>query len=122
MKNNDGFNQENGRLSSAMKWLRAGALVLLAASLAIPGRAADERVVKSKVSPTYPEIAKRMKIMGSVRVEATVSPDGKVTAVKVLSGNGMLGAAAADAVQKWRYAPADAESTVVVELNFALAQ
>lgn len=122
MKNSDGFNQESGRLSSAMKWLRAGALILLAASLAAPGRAADDRAIKTKVSPVYPEIAKRMKIMGTVRVEATVSPDGKVTAVRVVSGNGMLGAAAADAVSKWRYAPADAESTIEIELNFALAQ
>ncbi len=116
------FYHENGRPRSAMKLLRAGVLVLLAASLAIPGRAADDRAIKTKVSPVYPEIAKRMKITGTVRVEATVSPDGKVTAVRVVSGNGMLGAAAADAVSKWRYAPADAESTVEIDLNFALAQ
>lgn len=122
MKNRDRFNQQNSRVRSAMKCLRSGVLILLAVPLAIPGSATDGRVIKSKVSPVYPELAKRMKITGLVKVQATVSAEGKVTDVKVISGNGMLGAAASDAVMKWRYAPADAESTVEIDLNFSLAQ
>jgi TonB family protein len=99
------------------------ALVLaLAVVLSLSAHAADARVIKSKVSPAYPEIAKRMRITGLVKVEATVDADGKVTAVKALSGNSMLSPAAEDAVRKWRFAPAPAESTVEVEVNFALAE
>ena len=61
--------------------MKAAVLALLLA-LALPGRAADERAVKSRVPPVYPEIAKRMRITGAVKVEATVDAGGKVTDVK----------------------------------------
>jgi TonB family protein len=105
----------------AMRWLPAVTLGLIVA-LAAPVGAAGERAVKSRVAPIYPELAKRMKITGVVVIVATVDPDGKVTDVKTISGNHALSIAAEDAVRKWRFVPADAISTVNVELNFALAQ
>jgi TonB family protein len=89
--------------------------------LAIPGNASD-RAVKSKVPPVYPEIARRMKITGVVKVEATVDADGKVTDVKTLSGSRTLSTAAEEAVRKWKFAPAGAASTEDVDVNFAMAQ
>src|SRR5579863_9645101 len=100
--------------------LRALALAALLA-MAIGARA-EERVVKSKVSPVYPEVAKRMRISGVVKVEANVDADGKVTEAKALSGNMMLAPAAEDAVRKWRFAPAASGSKVDVDVNFNLAQ
>ncbi len=104
-----------------MRLLPALALALLAA-LAIPASAADSRGVKMRVAPVYPEMAKRLKISGEVRVEVTVDPAGKVTEVKKLSGNGMLSVAADEAVRKWKFEPGPDTSTVDVTLNFALAQ
>jgi len=101
--------------------IQAAALALLLA-MAIPGRAAEDRAIKTRVAPVYPELAKRMRITGVVRVEATVDPTGKVTAVKSLSGSHVLSPAAEDAVSKWKYAPADAASTEEVNINFALGQ
>jgi TonB family protein len=98
------------------------AALALAVTMAIPARASDERAIKSRVSPVYPELAKRMRIEGAVKVEATVSSEGKVTAVKTLSGNRMLSPAAEEAVSRWRFVPADATSTVDVDVNFALGQ
>src|ERR1035438_10012365 len=69
-------------LPFAWKALMQAAALVLVAVLALPAMAADDRPIKSRVSPVYPEIAKRMKITGVVRVEATVEPDGKVSAVK----------------------------------------
>jgi len=83
---------------------------------------AEERAVKSKVSPVYPEVAKRMRISGVVKVEATVAADGKVTDAKSLSGNMMLAPAAEEAVRKWKFAAAPDESKVDVDINFNLAQ
>ena len=60
-----------------MGWIKAAALALLIV-LALPAGAASDRAVKSKVPPVYPELAKRMKISGVVKVEATVDGDGKV--------------------------------------------
>lgn len=96
-------------------------LVLLLA-LCLPCRAADERAVKSRVSPVYPEIAKRMRITGAVKVEATVDAGGKVTDVKALSGSSVLVNAAEDAVRKWKFAPGDGVAVVEVTVNFEMSE
>lgn len=97
------------------------ALALMAATV-LPAGAADQRTVKSRFAPTYPEVAKRMRISGEVRMTVTVDPEGKVTSVKTISGNRMLSAAAEDAVRKWKFEPGSGVSSVEVSLNFALAQ
>lgn len=101
--------------------MKAAVLGLLLA-LALPGRAADERAVKSRVAPIYPEIAKRMRISGAVKVEATVDAGGKVTDVKGLSGNSILTNAAEEAVRKWKFAPGDGVVVVDVTLNFEIPE
>ena len=96
---------------------------VIAMAVSLPLHAADsERPVKSRVAPVYPEIAKRMHISGSVTIAATVAPDGSVSATKAVSGNKMLSGAAEEAVHKWKFVPASDESTIEVEVNFALAQ
>jgi TonB family protein len=99
--------------------MQAAALALMMA-LAMPARAADERAVKSKTSPNYPEIAKRMRISGAVRLSVTVDADGKVTGVQPLSGNGVLSTAAEESVRRWRFASGPGTSTLEVVVNFAL--
>ena len=98
------------------------AVITLALTATLPLHAADERPIKSRVAPTYPELAKRMRVSGTVKVSATVAPDGTVSATKTISGNHMLSGAAEDAVHKWRFAPASDQSEVEVDVNFALAQ
>jgi TonB family protein len=100
------------------KTLLQAAVLALAVSMAMPARAADDRAVKSRVPPVYPEIARRMKITGIVKISATVDPDGKVTDVKTVSGNHMLSAAAEDAVRKWKFVSGPDQSTVEVDINF----
>jgi TonB family protein len=106
----------------ASGWLKWAVALGMIAALAIPARAADDRAVKSRVPPVYPEIAKRMKITGEVVLSVTVNAEGKVTNVKKVSGNNMLSIAAQDAVNKWRFEPGAGDSTVEVTLNFALGQ
>jgi TonB family protein len=98
------------------------AVIALALATTLPLHAADERPIKQRVAPTYPELAKRMRVSGVVRVAATVAPDGSVSATKTISGNHMLAGAAEDAVQKWKFGPGPDQSIVEVEVNFALAQ
>jgi TonB family protein len=114
-------NHPNGFYRLGIKAFQGAAFALILA-MALPARAADERAVKSRVSPIYPEIAKRMKIGGVVKLEATVDADGKVTGVKAISGNRMLADAAEIAVKQWRFVPAAAEASVSVEVNFATGQ
>ncbi len=94
-----------------------GGLMLLQA---FPGRAQDEltRKVKSKVAPTYPELARRMSIAGVVKVQVVVAPNGSVKNTKVVGGHPLLVNAAVDAVKKWRFESASEETTGVVEFKF----
>jgi len=94
--------------------------VAILAAMALPGRAADERAVKSRVAPVYPEIAKRMRVSGVVRLEVTVDAEGRVLEVKPVSGNQMLSTAAQEAVKRWKFATGDGQSTVQVSLSFDL--
>jgi TonB family protein len=104
----------------------AAVLLLIAAGTAAvvnPARAVGEdneisRKVKNKVSPSYPEIARRMNISGTVKLVVVVSPNGSVKSTKVLGGHPLLVSAAEDAVKKWKFETAPAEDSGVVEFTF----
>jgi len=78
-----------------------------------------KRKVKSKVSPAYPELAKRMSVTGKVKIEVVITPDGRVKSTRVIGGHPLLVQACQDAVKEWRFAPAPQESTQIVEFEFS---
>ena len=57
------------------------------------------------VNPEYPDIAKQARVQGVVILECTISPQGKVTDVKILRGIPLLDQAAVGAVRQWVYTP-----------------
>jgi protein TonB len=57
------------------------------------------------VPPKYPASAMQMRVEGAVELSATVSKEGNISAIKVLSGDPQLARAAADAVKQWKYKP-----------------
>jgi TonB family protein len=76
------------------------------------------RKVKSKVAPSYPELARRMNITGTVKVQVTVATNGTVKTAKLVGGHPVLANAALDAVKKWRFESGPEESTGIVEFRF----
>jgi TonB family protein len=77
-------------------------LLLLAA---LPA-SAQEPACKSRsgeVKASYPELARRMKISGVVRLQVQLSPSGSVRDTKVLGGNPVLASAAQQAVKTARF-------------------
>jgi TonB family protein len=100
----------------AERLVLAGALAL---ALTLPS-SAEDRAVKQRVPPAYPEIAKRMRIEGVIKMSVTVDAEGKVTDVKTISGNRTLSIAAEDAVRKWKFEAGAGVATVEVSMNFAL--
>ena len=76
------------------------------------------RRAKTRVQPVYPDLARKMNITGSVKVEVVVAPNGTVKEAKVLGGHPVLAGAALDAVRKWRFEPATVESTGIVDFTF----
>jgi TonB family protein len=75
------------------------------------------RKIKSKVSPLYPELARKMNVTGAVKLELIVAANGQVKSVKPLGGHPLLIDAAENAVKQWRYEPGT-EGTEVVEIRF----
>jgi periplasmic protein TonB len=74
-----------------------------------------------KVVPQYPQLARAMRVGGTVVLAATISKDGTIANLRVVSGPSTLQQAALDAVSQWRYRPyllngkpVDVETTVNV--------
>ena len=114
-------------MNGKTRLLGLGLAMILGGSLAAaPRRNAQEntaesakRKVKTKTVPEYPELARQMNATGKVKIEATISADGKVTNTKVIGGSPLLVGAAQDALKKWRFEPAAKESVEVVEFDFS---
>ena len=77
-----------------------------------------ERKVLNKVTPAYPDIARKLQLSGTVKVEVIVRADGKVKSARVLGGSPLLAQTAADAIGKWRWTPAPGETKELIELHF----
>ncbi|MGB6332482.1 MAG: energy transducer TonB, partial [Candidatus Sulfotelmatobacter sp.] len=106
---------------------RAGVLfaaIAIVAGAGVAGLRAQDassemtRRAKVKVAPEYPDLARKMNITGTVKIQIVVAPNGTVKDAKVLGGHPVLAGAALDAVRKWRFEPAQVESSGVVELKF----
>jgi TonB family protein len=58
-----------------------------------------------RVQPVYPPEARRLRLEGSVLLEANVAEDGQIQDLKVVSGQAVLAQAAIEAVKQWQYSP-----------------
>jgi TonB family protein len=76
------------------------------------------RRAKSKVQPVYPELARKMNIAGTVKIEVVVAPNGTVKDARVVGGHPVLANAALDAAKKWRFEPAAGESSGIIDFKF----
>ncbi|MFI5057394.1 MAG: energy transducer TonB [Candidatus Acidiferrales bacterium] len=107
------------------KWIRlvliaaAASLVLGTAGFAQTGTTDEgKRKVKTRVSPIYPELAKRMNVTGKVKIEVVITPDGHVKSTRVVGGHPLLVQTCQDAVKEWKFTPGNEETTQVVEFEF----
>jgi periplasmic protein TonB len=85
----------------------------------------SEGLVLKKVSPKYPAQAIQMRIQGAVQMQATISKDGNIANLKVLTGDSLLARAAQDAVKQWKYKPyylngEPVEIQTLITVNFKL--
>jgi TonB family protein len=119
------FPAREGEVRSCGAWrkqlLASLGLFVLAGSLASGQQMIVEegkRKVKTRVSPNYPELARRMNIGGKVRIEVVIAPDGRVKSYRALGGHPVLVQPCMDAVKEWRFDASPEESTQVVEFNF----
>lgn len=105
------------RKSTAI-WL---GVILCVTALTLAGFGQNDgsaRKVIAKTAPTYPDIARKMKLTGKVKVEVVITPSGAVTSAKFVGGSPVFERNAVDAVKQWRFAPADKETKTVVLVEF----
>jgi TonB family protein len=81
-----------------------------------------QRKIVNKVSPLYPELAHKMHIVGTVRLEVVVGANGFPKSQKILGGHPVLAQSAMDAVRKWKWAPNPLETTESIEIKFDLKE
>src|SRR5205085_6135924 len=70
----------------------------------VGGQIKEPKKLKN-VPPVYPPIAQQAHVQGVGILEATISPQGKVSDVKVLRSVPLLDEAAKEAVRQWVYSP-----------------
>jgi TonB family protein len=90
----------------------------LAGSIQGQSSKGEGRKVVRRIDPIYPAMAKQMNIAGTVRVLAVVAQDGNVKAVEPVGGSPLLVQVSEDAIKRWKFAPATAESKELIELHF----
>ena len=81
-----------------------------------------KRKVTNKVTPDYPDMARRMSLRGVVRVDAVVGTNGVVKTVEIKGGHPVLAQAAVAAVRKWKWEPASHDTREPVEVKFEPGQ
>jgi protein TonB len=74
------------------------------ATVRLPSHFVEGNLIYKSV-PQYPAIAKAVGAQGTVVLQATISKNGAIENLRVLSGPPMLLQAAIDAVKTWRYRP-----------------
>jgi periplasmic protein TonB len=88
-------------------------------------RGVSEGLLVSRTNPTYPVIARTGHVSGTVILAATLSTEGRIENLRVISGHPMLRQAAIDAVKTWRYRPYQlngqpVEVETTININFTL--
>jgi TonB family protein len=65
----------------------------------------SQGLILKKVPPQYPQMALQLHKQGAVELQVTITKQGTISNVKVISGDALLARAAADAVHQWKYRP-----------------
>jgi protein TonB len=81
----------------------------------------------SAPKPQYPQLARSARVQGVVLLQATISKEGTIQDLRVISGHPLLNEAALEAVRQWRYKPQmlnnqPIEVITTITVNFTFAQ
>jgi TonB family protein len=77
----------------------------LAKRAVLPAEVSMSLLIRPEASPVYPLLARQAHIQGEVVLDADISKEGSVDALRVISGHPLLISAAVKAVKEWRYKP-----------------
>ncbi|MFZ1010987.1 MAG: energy transducer TonB [Candidatus Sulfotelmatobacter sp.] len=83
-------------------------------------------IVSRPVKPSYPLLARQMKVQGSVILQAMIGRDGIIQNLRLVSGPHILASAAEDAVRQWHFKPhlqdnEPVETQAKITVNFTIS-
>jgi TonB family protein len=84
------------------------------------------RALQTPVDPSYPVLARQMRVQGSVVMQALISADGTIQDLHIVSGPSILASAAQEAVRQWRFKPymqdgQRVETQAKITVNFTIS-
>jgi protein TonB len=80
-----------------------------------------------QVKPAYPDLARKARVQGTVKLTAVIGRSGTVSNLQLISGHPLLVPAAVNAVSQWVYEPTllsgePVEVITQIDVNFTLSQ
>jgi TonB family protein len=76
------------------------------------------RRIVERMEPTYPALAEKIGLHGTVRLKVVVASNGRVRTIDCLGGHPVLAESAVKAVKDWRFQPTSSQTIEILELNF----
>jgi outer membrane biosynthesis protein TonB len=92
------------------------AMALMLSTANLPAQ--DARKAITNPAPPYPEVAKRFRLTGIVKVQVVIAADGHIKSVRPIGGHPVLVDSVKETLKDWKYAPASSETTTVLEFDF----
>ena len=92
------------------------ATALILAAVNLPAQV--NRRVLANPEPPYPEVARRLRLSGVVKVQVTITADGKIKDAKIMGGHPIFVNSVEQTLKDWKYAPAATETTTQLEFTF----
>lgn len=83
-----------------------------------PARSTAKRKLVFRTDPVYPHDLRMNFIGGTVRLKLLISPGGTVKTISPMGGNAALVESSVKAVKEWKFAPADSETVMELNLDF----
>lgn len=85
-----------------------------------------QQVLSRPVGPSYPLLAREMKVQGSVVLDAVIGRDGTIQDLHIVSGPAILASAALEAVRQWHFKPyyqngQPVETEARITVNFTIS-
>jgi protein TonB len=101
-----------------MRVKKAVWIAIISCISAVNALGQEARKALFKPAPQYPELAKRMNLVGTVKVEIIIGPDGKIKEANIVGGHPVLVDSVRFKLKEWKYEPAKTETTATLIFNF----
>jgi protein TonB len=120
------LNMESGQASSAPATATPAPETVVSAADRVQLSPQTAQNVTVSVPPDYPLLARQMKVQGAVILQALISREGSIQELQIVSGPGILAAAAREAVKQWRFKPyyqsgQPVETLARITVNFTIS-